>query len=143
MVNAPPPNQEEKRLIILLPSELLEELRQAAEEADLSVSQVVRRAIRNELKSIANANKKAISLEALQEALSRSGYSRLDEHTNADADAPTRILELLRRYFAAAQIDGLSGVAVPGAEPESEGKKRKLADRISTAIAQTKARERK
>jgi hypothetical protein len=47
-----PQTQEEKRLIILLPAELLEELRQAAEEADLSVSQVVRRAIRNELRSI-------------------------------------------------------------------------------------------
>jgi hypothetical protein len=47
-----PQAQEEKRLIILLPAELLEQLRQTAEAEDLSVSQVVRRAIRNELNSI-------------------------------------------------------------------------------------------
>jgi hypothetical protein len=47
-----PQTQEEKRLIILLPAELLEELRQVAEAEDLSVSQIVRRAIRRELQAI-------------------------------------------------------------------------------------------
>jgi len=44
----------DERLIILLPPELLEEVRRAAEEEDLSVSQIVRRALRNELKAIAD-----------------------------------------------------------------------------------------
>jgi Ribbon-helix-helix protein, copG family len=47
------PDKPDERLIILLPPDLLEEVRRAAEEADLSVSQLVRRAIRNELKFIA------------------------------------------------------------------------------------------
>jgi Ribbon-helix-helix protein, copG family len=47
------PNKPDERLIILLPPDLLEEVRRAAEEADLSVSQIVRRALRNELKAIA------------------------------------------------------------------------------------------
>src|ERR1700730_8113969 len=46
-------NKPDERLIILLPPDLLEAVRCAAEEADLSVSQIVRRALRNELKSIA------------------------------------------------------------------------------------------
>jgi Ribbon-helix-helix protein, copG family len=46
-------NKPDGRLIILLPSDLLEDVRRAAEEADLSVSQIVRRALRNELKAIA------------------------------------------------------------------------------------------
>jgi metal-responsive CopG/Arc/MetJ family transcriptional regulator len=37
----------DERLIILLPPDLLEEVRRAAEEADLSVSQIVRQAIRS------------------------------------------------------------------------------------------------
>jgi hypothetical protein len=45
-------NKPDERLIILLPPELLEEVRRAAEEEDLSVSQIVRRALRNELKAI-------------------------------------------------------------------------------------------
>jgi hypothetical protein len=45
-------NKPDERLIILLPPDLLEEVRRAAETEDLSVSQIVRRAIRNELKAI-------------------------------------------------------------------------------------------
>jgi hypothetical protein len=44
----------DERLIILLPPDLLEEVRRAAEEEDLSVSQIVRRALRNELKAISD-----------------------------------------------------------------------------------------
>jgi metal-responsive CopG/Arc/MetJ family transcriptional regulator len=65
------PQNEEKRLIILLPTDLLEELRQSAEEEDLSVSQVVRRAIRNELRRI-QANKSShntITFGELEEVL--------------------------------------------------------------------------
>ena len=52
----------DERLIVLLPPDLLEQLRRAAEEADLSVSQVVRRAIRNELKWMAaDGNVDAVS----------------------------------------------------------------------------------
>jgi Ribbon-helix-helix protein, copG family len=47
-----PSKDDDERLIILLPTELLEEVRRAAEEADLSVSQIVRRALRRELKHI-------------------------------------------------------------------------------------------
>jgi ribbon-helix-helix CopG family protein len=45
-------NKPDERLIILLPPELLEQVRRAAEAEDLSVSQIVRRALRNELKAI-------------------------------------------------------------------------------------------
>jgi len=45
-------NKPDERLIILLPPELLEQVRRAAEAEDLSVSQIVRRALRNELKSL-------------------------------------------------------------------------------------------
>jgi post-segregation antitoxin (ccd killing protein) len=65
------PNKPDERLIILLPPDLLEEVRRAAEEADLSVSQIVRRAIRNELKSIA-ASKNELSAEELRELLKRN-----------------------------------------------------------------------
>lgn len=46
-------NKPDERLIVLLPPDLLEEVRRAAEAEDLSVSQIVRRALRNELKMIA------------------------------------------------------------------------------------------
>jgi hypothetical protein len=46
-------NKPDERLIILLPPDLLEQVRRAAEAEDLSVSQIVRRALRNELKAIA------------------------------------------------------------------------------------------
>jgi hypothetical protein len=46
-------NKPDERLIILLPPDLLEAVRRAAEAEDLSVSQIVRRALRNELKRIA------------------------------------------------------------------------------------------
>jgi Ribbon-helix-helix protein, copG family len=46
-------NKPDERLIILLPPDLLEEVRRAAEAEDLSVSQIARRALRNELKAIA------------------------------------------------------------------------------------------
>jgi Ribbon-helix-helix protein, copG family len=106
MVDAPARNQDEKRLIILLPSALLEELRQAAEELDLSVSQIVRRAIRNELKSIA-----------------------YQKSTTGSENA----FEMLQRLLAAAQRDRLSsGVAVSGAAWEAEEKKRKLANQTKT-----------
>jgi metal-responsive CopG/Arc/MetJ family transcriptional regulator len=91
MVNAPPPNQEEKRLIILLPADLLEEVRQAAEEADLSVSQIVRRAIRNELKSIADEKLQRSRTAAMHEAFHKSGYS-IPEDTRATLEALQRFL---------------------------------------------------
>jgi hypothetical protein len=49
-------NKPDERLIILLPPDLLEEVRRAAEAEDLSVSQIVRRALRNELKTISRKN---------------------------------------------------------------------------------------
>jgi hypothetical protein len=48
------PSKIDERLIILLPPDLLEQVRRAAEAEDLSVSQIVRRAPRNELKAIAD-----------------------------------------------------------------------------------------
>src|ERR1700753_2088958 len=65
------PDKPEERLIILLPPALLAEVRRPAEEADLSVSQIVRRAIRNELKTIA-AGKNNLSAEELQAFLKRT-----------------------------------------------------------------------
>jgi hypothetical protein len=66
-----PDKPTDERLIILLPPDLLEEVRLAAEEADLSVSQLVRRAIRSELKSIAAAKNK-MSPEEVRELLKRN-----------------------------------------------------------------------
>jgi hypothetical protein len=88
MPDAPPQNQEEKRLIILLPAELLEQVRQAAEEADLSVSQIVRRAIRNELKSIADEKSQAKMIEEFQ----KFGFS-------VSADTREK-LEALQKFLA-------------------------------------------
>jgi len=64
------PDKPDERLIILLPPDLLEEVRRAAEEADLSVSQIVRRAIRNELRNIAaqkNPDDKAATVQQFYE----------------------------------------------------------------------------
>jgi post-segregation antitoxin (ccd killing protein) len=66
-------NKPDERLIFLLPPELLEEVRRAAEEADLSVSQIVRRALRNELKAIAGAKTKKWTAEEVREAIASSG----------------------------------------------------------------------
>lgn len=57
------PDKPDERLIILLPPDLLEQVRRAAEEADLSVSQIVRRALRNELKTIAASKNKLTERE--------------------------------------------------------------------------------
>jgi hypothetical protein len=92
------PDKPDERLIILLPPDLLEEVRRAAEEADLSVSQLVRRAIRSELKSIA-ASKTKMSEEEVRELLKRnqvplssllnSGLYRALQNTWLDPYAPT------------------------------------------------------
>jgi Ribbon-helix-helix protein, copG family len=82
-------NKPDERLIILLPSELLEEVRRAAEDEDLSVSQIVRRALRNELKMIA-----------------------LKDVTGTDA---TLILETLGKLLRETQKNAFYGDPVPGA----------------------------
>lgn len=90
------PNKPDERLIILLPPDLLEEVRRAAEAEDLSVSQIVRRALRNELKAITRVT-----------------------------DADPTLLENLGRLLLAAQKDGFlktpgTTEAVPGATPKLE-----------------------
>lgn len=87
----------DERLIILLPPDLLEEVRRAAEEADLSVSQIVRRAIRNELKLIAREK----------------------------AAPDTRItLDYVGRVFEAAAKSGLlTGGVIPGIDSAFDAKK--------------------
>jgi hypothetical protein len=119
MGDAPPQNQEEKRLIILLPAELLEEVRQAAEEADLSVSQIVRRAIRHELESIDNEKMKRVTVKDLQEALNRA-------YPNADTlNSPIQTLMIALN------------------KSNADKKARSSTELAAAALAQMKARDRK
>jgi len=109
-------NKPGERLIILLPTDLLEEVRRAAEAEDLSVSQIVRRALRNELKAISD---KAVPGLAIT-------------------------LETIGRLFQEAQNKGVltanvtPGDLVPGAPKEDN--KKAFADRIA-AIAKTRERK--
>src|SRR6266446_2713717 len=125
MATTPPSSQEEKRLIILLPADLLEGLRQAAENADLSVSQVVRRAIRNELQSIANQKTNDHFWESLRKGLSSSERVPLSTLANMNQDRFWTLFNAFekalqdRQNAPSAKLSDLSGgVTVPNEEQQ-------------------------
>jgi Ribbon-helix-helix protein, copG family len=95
------PDKPDERLIILLPPDLLEEVRRVAEEADLSVSQLVRRAIRNELQSL--------HTKRIADALA--------------SDKPVDLVTAVKNFSDALNLiygkASASGI-VPGGEPESK-----------------------
>jgi DNA-binding NarL/FixJ family response regulator len=90
---------QEKRLIILLPADLLEQVRETAEEEDLSVSQVVRRAIRNELQRIAHQKAFRLNADPFGEISSKALL------TNREEDLVRLVADGLRNHEIARRLN--------------------------------------
>jgi hypothetical protein len=117
------PDKPDERLIILLPPDLLEEVRRAAEEADLSVSQLVRRAIRSELKSIA-ASKNKMSEEEIRELLKRN---QIPLSSLLNSGLYRALQDAWLDPFAPTPSGKLSDLAGPQPESDSDQSKSKQA----------------